>query len=43
MPDILNGVIDPDRVFDRTAGPDNVPDAYRAMAERQALKVLLRP
>ncbi|MFI7688802.1 hypothetical protein ACIBQ6_06995 [Nonomuraea sp. NPDC049655] len=43
MPDILNGVIDPDRVFDRTAGLDNVPDAYRAMAERQALKVLLRP
>ncbi|WP_312024718.1 hypothetical protein [Nonomuraea sp. WAC 01424] len=43
MLDILNGVIDPGRVFDRTAGLDNVPDAYRAMAERQALKVLLRP
>ncbi|MFI6928397.1 zinc-binding dehydrogenase [Nonomuraea spiralis] len=43
MLDILNGVIDPGRVFDRTAVLDNVPDAYRAMAERQALKVLLRP
>jgi threonine dehydrogenase-like Zn-dependent dehydrogenase len=42
MPDILNGAIDPGRVLDRTAGLDNVPDAYRAMAQRQAPK-LLRP
>jgi threonine dehydrogenase-like Zn-dependent dehydrogenase len=43
MPDILNGVIDPGRVFDRTVGLDDVPDGYRAMAERSALKVLIRP
>ncbi|MEU4223488.1 alcohol dehydrogenase catalytic domain-containing protein [Nonomuraea sp. NPDC026600] len=43
MPDILNGTIDPGRVFDRTVGLDGVPDAYRAMADRQALKVLIRP
>jgi threonine dehydrogenase-like Zn-dependent dehydrogenase len=43
MPDILNGAIDPGRVFDRTAGLDDIPDAYRAMAERRALKVLIRP
>ncbi|MFG1966654.1 zinc-binding dehydrogenase [Nonomuraea sp. NPDC049028] len=43
MPDILNGVIDPGRVFDRTIGLEEVPDAYRAMADREALKVLIRP
>ncbi|MDP4502535.1 zinc-binding dehydrogenase [Nonomuraea turcica] len=43
MPDILNGTIDPGRVFDRTVGLDDVPDAYGAMAERRALKVLIRP
>jgi hypothetical protein len=30
-------------VFDRTIGLGEVPDGYRAMAERQALKVLIRP
>jgi threonine dehydrogenase-like Zn-dependent dehydrogenase len=43
MPDILNGTIDPGRVFDRTVGLDDTPGAYRAMADRQALKVLIRP
>ncbi|MFG1687899.1 zinc-binding dehydrogenase [Nonomuraea sp. NPDC049269] len=43
MPDILNGAINPGRVFDRTVGLDDVPDAYRAMAERRALKALIRP
>ncbi|TDD79268.1 IMP dehydrogenase [Actinomadura darangshiensis] len=43
MPDVLNGTIDPGRVFDRTVGLDQVPDAYRAMADRRALKVLIRP
>jgi hypothetical protein len=43
MPDILDGTIDPGRVFDRTVGLDEIPDGYRAMADRQALKVLIRP
>ena len=43
MPDILDGSLQPGRVFDRTIGLDDVPDGYRAMAERQALKVLIRP
>jgi threonine dehydrogenase-like Zn-dependent dehydrogenase len=43
MPDILDGTIDPGRVFDRTVGLDGVPDGYRAMADREALKVLVRP
>jgi threonine dehydrogenase-like Zn-dependent dehydrogenase len=43
MPDILDGTIEPGRVFDRTVSLDEVPDGYRAMAGREALKVLIRP
>lgn len=43
MPDILDGVIEPGRVLDRTVSLDDVPDGYRAMDDRQALKVLVRP
>jgi threonine dehydrogenase-like Zn-dependent dehydrogenase len=43
LPDILDGAIEPGLVFDRTVGLDGVPDGYRAMAEREALKVLVRP
>ena len=43
LPDILEGRIEPSRVFDRTVGLDGVPDGYRAMAEREAIKVMVRP
>jgi len=43
LPDILEGRIQPGRVFDRTIGLSEVPDGYRAMNERQALKVVVRP
>jgi threonine dehydrogenase-like Zn-dependent dehydrogenase len=43
MRDILDGTIQPGRVFDRTVSLDEVPDGYRAMADREALKVLVRP
>ena len=43
LPDVLDGTIEPGRVFDRTVGLEEVPDAYRAMADREALKVLIRP
>ena len=43
LPDILDGSIEPGRVFDRTVGLDEVPDGYRAMADRKALKVLIQP
>lgn len=43
LPDVLDGVIEPGKVFDRTVGLDEVPDGYRAMADRTALKVLIRP
>jgi hypothetical protein len=43
LPEVLDGAIQPGRVFDRTIGLEEVPDGYRAMAARQALKVLIRP
>jgi threonine dehydrogenase-like Zn-dependent dehydrogenase len=43
MPDILDGKIDPGRVFDRIIGLDEVPDGYRAMNDRKALKVMIKP
>ncbi len=43
LPDVMEGRIEPGRVFDRTVGLDGVPDGYRAMDEREALKVLVRP
>jgi threonine dehydrogenase-like Zn-dependent dehydrogenase len=43
LPDVLDGRIQPGRVFDRTVGLDEVPAGYRAMADREALKVLIRP
>ncbi|MFF2079156.1 zinc-dependent alcohol dehydrogenase family protein [Kitasatospora sp. NPDC058162] len=39
LPDVLSGAIDPGAVFDRTVDLDGVPDGYRAMHERTALKV----
>lgn len=43
MPDILEGRVEPGKVFDRTIDLDDVPQGYRAMAQREALKVLVRP
>ena len=43
LPDVLDGTLQPGRVFDRTVSLEEVPDGYRAMANREALKVLVRP
>jgi threonine dehydrogenase-like Zn-dependent dehydrogenase len=43
LPLVLDGTIEPGRVFDRTIGIDEVPAGYKAMADREALKVLIRP
>jgi threonine dehydrogenase-like Zn-dependent dehydrogenase len=43
LPDILEGRIEPGHVFDRTVGLDKVPDGYRAMNEREAIKVMVKP
>jgi len=38
---VLNGEIDPGRVFDRSVAIDDVPSAYTAMDARDALKVMV--
>ena len=43
MPDILDGSIEPGKVFDSTTDLDGVPGGYRTMADRTALKVLVTP
>ena len=43
LPDIMEGRIHPGLVFDRTVGLEDVPDGYRAMNEREALKVMVKP
>jgi threonine dehydrogenase-like Zn-dependent dehydrogenase len=43
LPDVLEGRIEPGRVFDRVIGLDEVPDGYRAMDEREAIKVMVKP
>ena len=41
LPAVLDGTVNPGRVFDHTVGLDRVPDGYRAMDERKSLKVLI--
>src|SRR5437879_2752891 len=43
LPDVLEGRIEPGRVFDRVITFDQVPDGYRAMNEREAIKVMVKP
>jgi len=43
LPDVLEGRIEPGRVFDRTVDLDGVPDGYRAMNDREAIKVMVKP
>jgi threonine dehydrogenase-like Zn-dependent dehydrogenase len=43
LPDVLAGRIEPGRVLDRVVGLDEVPDGYRAMNEREAIKVMVKP
>jgi threonine dehydrogenase-like Zn-dependent dehydrogenase len=41
LPDVLEGRIEPGRVFDRFTNLDGVPDGYRAMNEREVIKVIV--
>lgn len=43
LPEVLDGSIDPGRVFDLQLPLTDVAEAYAAMDERRAIKVLLRP
>jgi threonine dehydrogenase-like Zn-dependent dehydrogenase len=41
LPDVLEGRIQPGKVFDRVSNLDGVPDGYRAMNDREAIKVMI--
>src|SRR6187401_1434270 len=41
MPDVLEGRIEPGLVFDRITNIEGVPDGYRAMNDREAIKVMI--
>jgi hypothetical protein len=43
LPEVLDGSIEPGRVFDRVIGLDDVPDGYRAMNDRESIKVMVEP
>lgn len=43
IPQVLDGTIDPGRVFDRELPLTDIAEAYRLMDAREALKVLIRP
>jgi hypothetical protein len=42
MPDVLEGRINPGKVFDRTIGIDQVPQGYKAMNDRESIKVMIQ-
>ena len=42
LPDVLDGRINPGRVFDYETDLDGTPGAYAAMDERRAIKALIR-
>jgi alcohol dehydrogenase len=42
MADVLQGTLDPSPIFTKTVDLKDVPDGYRAMDERDAIKVLVR-
>jgi len=41
LPDVLEGRIEPGRVFDWVGSLDKVPDGYRAMNNREAIKAMI--
>ena len=43
LPHVLDGRIEPGRVLDRVITLDQVPEGYRAMNEREAIKVMVKP
>jgi hypothetical protein len=43
LPDVLDGRIEPGRVLDRAVPLEEVPEGYRAMDEREAIKVMVEP
>jgi threonine dehydrogenase-like Zn-dependent dehydrogenase len=43
LPAVLDGTVNPGRVFDRSVSLEDTPKGYAAMDERTALKVLVQP
>lgn len=43
MPDVLDGKLQPGKVFDRTVALEDIPSGYQAMADRDAIKVMVTP
>lgn len=43
LPDILEGRIEPGRVFDRQMSLEQVPEGYVAMDRRESIKVMVKP
>jgi len=43
LPDVLEGRIEPGRVLDRSVSLEEVPEGYRAMDSREAIKVMVEP
>lgn len=43
LPAVLDGTVQPGKVFDREIALEDIPDGYRAMNDRTALKVMVRP
>ncbi|MGB3438289.1 MAG: zinc-dependent alcohol dehydrogenase family protein [Actinophytocola sp.] len=42
LPAVLDGTVEPGKVFDLTIDLDQTPDGYRAMDQRESLKTLIR-
>jgi alcohol dehydrogenase len=42
MKDVLQGTLDPAPVLDKTVGLDGVPEGYKAMDNRKAIKVMVK-
>jgi len=42
MADVLGGTLDPSQIFTKTVDPAGVPEGYRAMDQREAIKVMAR-
>jgi threonine dehydrogenase-like Zn-dependent dehydrogenase len=43
LPDIMEGRIEPGRVFDRVVRLEDVPEGYQAMNDRESIKVMVQP
>ena len=43
LADVLGGTLDPSPIFTKTVSLDDVAEGYRAMDEREAVKVLVKP